>query len=163
VSAATRDPLRAHVLEMLQGGQAHATFEDAVADVPQASRGALPPVAPHSLWQLVEHIRITQRDILDFSTNTSGSYHSPDWPSGFWPEGPEPPNSRAWSATVKAVLDDRGRMEALVSDTANDLFARFPWGSGQTLLREALLLADHTSYHVGQIVIVRRILGAWSD
>ena len=158
-----RDPLRAHVLELLQGGQAHATFENAVADLPVPERGMVAPGVPHSPWQLVEHIRLTQRDILEFSTNTSGRYQSPEWPAGYWPEGPVPPNARAWSASVKAVLDDRGTMERLVSDVSNDLFAPFPWGSGQTLLREALLVADHTSYHVGQLILVRRILGAWSD
>jgi hypothetical protein len=151
------------VLELLQGGQAHATFEDAVADMPEAARGGVPPGAPHSPWQLVEHIRITQRDILDFSTNTDGHYQSLEWPAGYWPAGAEPPSSRAWGAAVKAVLDDRGAMERLASDVTNDLFAPFPWGSGQTLLRELLLVADHTSYHVGQLIIVRRILGAWSD
>jgi hypothetical protein len=116
----------------------------------------------HSPWQLVEHIRITQRDILDFSTNADGHYHALDWPAGYWPAAAAPPTTVAWDKTVKAILDDRAAMERLVSDASNDLFAPFPWGSGQTLLREALLMADHTSYHVGQLVTARQILGAWS-
>ena len=158
-----RDPLRAHVLELLQGGQAHTTFEDAVADLPAVQRGVTPAGAPHSAWQLVEHIRITQHDILRFSTNVDGKYASPAWPEGYWPAEAAPPTRVAWDQSVKAVLDDRAAMERLVSDFSTDLMAPFPWGSGQTVLREALLVADHTSYHVGQLVIVRRILGAWSD
>jgi DinB superfamily len=158
-----RDPLRAHVLELLHGGEAHATFEDAVADIPPALLGVAPPGAPHTPWQLVEHIRITQRDILDFSTNDDGHHQPREWPAGYWPPDPAPANTRAWTKTVTAILDDRAAMERLVSDLTRDLLAPFPWGSGQTLLREALLVADHTSYHVGQLVIVRRILGAWSD
>jgi uncharacterized damage-inducible protein DinB len=163
VSAAFRDPLRAHVVELLQGGQAHATFDDAVADIPAAVRGTVPAGAEHSLWQLLEHIRITQRDILDFSTNADGHYRPLSWPDQYWPADPKPPSTQAWDKSVKAVKDDRAAMERLVSDASNDLLAPFPWGSGQTLLREALLMADHTSYHGGQLVMVRRIVGAWSD
>jgi hypothetical protein len=158
-----RDPVRAHVLELLQGGHGHVTFENAVADMPAAQRGVAPAGVPYSPWQLVEHIRITQHDILRFSTNVEERYQSPDWPSGYWPTTSAPGSAGAWHASVKAVSDDRAAMERLVSDLSHDLLAPFPWGSGQTLLREALLVADHTAYHVGQLVIVRRILGAWSD
>jgi hypothetical protein len=161
--ATSRDPLRAHVLELLRGGHAHATFDDAVADLAVAERGAQPKGVPHTAWQLVEHIRITQDDILRFSMNVDGRYQSPEWPAGYWPAGPVPPSAKAWTESLKAVADGRATMERLVADPSNDLLAPFSWGDGQTLLREALLLADHTSYHVGQLILVRRILGAWSD
>jgi hypothetical protein len=159
----SRDPLRAHVLELLRGGQAHATFDDAVADLPVADRGAVPKGVPHSAWELVEHIRITQDDILRFSTNVDGRYQSPAWPAGYWPQGPVPPSAKAWGASLEAIAEGRAAMERLVADPSTDLLAPFSWGDGQTLLREALLLADHTSYHVGQLILLRRILGAWSD
>jgi hypothetical protein len=163
VKVVSKDPLRAHVLELLRGGQAHATFEDAVAGLPAGQRGAIPPGVPHSPWQLVEHIRITQDDILQFSTNVEGQYASPEWPAGYWPKGASPASAKAWGASLEAIAADRAAIERLVADPANDLLAPFPWGDGQTLLREALLVADHTSYHVGQLILVRRTLGAWSD
>jgi hypothetical protein len=159
----SHDPLRAHVLELLRGGHAHATFDAAVADLSVADRGTVPKGMPYSAWQLVDHIRITQHDILQFSTNVDGRYASPEWPAGYWPDGPVPPNAGAWETSVKAIAADRAAMERLVADPSNDLLAPFPWGDGQTLLREALLVADHTSYHVGQLILLRRILGAWSD
>jgi DinB superfamily len=152
---------RTHVLEVLHGGHAHATFDDAVADFPPNLRGVAPPRSPHSAWQLLEHIRLGQRDILDFSRNTDGKYESPEWPAGYWPTTTAPPNAKAWDASVAAVRKDRGELEDMVTDPSVDLLAPFSWGDGQTLLREALLVADHTSYHVGQIVLVRLLLGAW--
>ncbi len=153
--------LRAHVLELLRGGHAHATFAHATADVPRKVRGVTPRGAEHTLWQLVEHIRIGQRDILDFSRNTAGTYAAPKWPEGFWPPTLAPPSDKAWTASLRAIRADQRALEKMVADPASDLLKPFPWGDGQTLLREALLAADHAAYHVGQIVVVRRLLGVW--
>jgi hypothetical protein len=153
--------VRAHVLALLRGGHAHATFAQATARVPRKLRGALPRRAEHTIWQLVEHIRLGQRDILDFSRNTTGTYRAPKWPEGYWPATAAPPSDRAWTASLRAIGTDLRALEKMVADPAHDLLTPFPWGDGQTLLRETLLVADHTAYHVGQIVVVRRILGAW--
>lgn len=154
--------LRAHVLALLAGGQAHTTFEDAVADFPIMLRGAVPDGSPYSAWQLVEHLRIAQDDIVRFSQNDDGAYTSPDWPSGYWPKSPSPPSVYDWDQTVSGYLRDRGILEAMVRGP-RDLLTPFPWGDGQTLLRQALLAADHSAYHIGQLVLVRRLLGAWPD
>lgn len=151
--------LRAHLLELLRGGSAHATFEDTVKDMPLDKIGVRPDGCPYSAWELLEHIRLAQHDILEFSR--SADYVSPDWPSGYWPKSPAPVHSRDWTESVKAVIRDRKAFEALISDEANDLHRKLPWGDGQTLLREALLIADHSAYHVGQLLLVRRLLGAW--
>lgn len=154
--------LRAHVVELLRGGHAHATFENATAKLPHALRGKRPRGAEHTAWELVEHIRIAQRDILDFSRNTQGRYRAPEWPAGYWPRTPAPPSQAAWTASLATIRKYRRTMERMVADPRSGLFALFPWGDGQTLLREALLMADHTSYHVGQLILLRRLLGAWS-
>jgi DinB superfamily len=151
--------LRNHLLELLRGGQAHTTFDDAVKDMPLNLAGVRHPGAPYSAWELLEHIRFAQKDILEFSR--SADYVSPKWPEGYWPKSPAPAGAREWTGSVDAVLRDRAAFEALVKDPANDLYRKFPWGDGQTLLRETLLIADHTAYHVGQLVLVRRLLGAW--
>ena len=151
--------LRNHLLEVLRGGHAHTTFEDSVKHMPMDLAGVRPPGSPYSAWELVEHIRIAQNDILEFSR--SADYVSPTWPDGYWPKSPAPAGPREWTGSVGTVLKDRAAFEALVSDPASDLHRKFPWGDGQTLLREALLIADHTAYHVGQLVLVRRLLGAW--
>jgi len=160
-ATATPDPLRAHVLELLHGGHAHLTFEDAVRDLPPDLRGKAPRGAPYTAWQLVEHIRIAQHDILRFSVNAEGMYQPLEWPDDYWPKAKRPRDDAEWDAAVAGVETDRKAMEALVGDPARDLFAPFPWGDGQTLLREALLAADHTAYHLGQLVLLRRLLGAW--
>jgi hypothetical protein len=157
------DALRAHVIDLLRGGHAHATFDDAVRDLPAKLRGKVPRGLPYSAWQLVEHMRLTQEDILQFSRNYDRSYESPEWPEGYWPSLAEPLDEDDWDASIKGFRADREAIEALVRDPAQDLFAPFPWGEGQTLLREALLVADHTSYHLGQLVVVRRLLGAWPE
>jgi hypothetical protein len=158
---ATPDPLRAHVLELLHGGHAHLTFEDAVRDLPPDLRGKAPRGAPYTAWQLVGHIRIAQHDILRFSVNAEGTYQPLEWPDDYWPTAKRPRDDAEWDAALAGVETDRKAMEALVGDQARDLFAPFPWGDGQTLLREALLAADHTAYHLGQLVLLRRLLGAW--
>ncbi len=157
------DALRAHLIELLRGGHAHATFDDAVRGLPAKLRGKVPRGLPYSAWQLVEHMRLTQEDILQFSRNYDRSYESPEWPEGYWPSAPEPLDEDDWDDSIKEFRADREAIEALVRDPARDLFAPFPWGEGQTLLREALLVVDHTSYHIGQLVVVRRLLGAWPE
>ena len=159
--APTPEPLRAHLLELLRGGHAHLTFDDAVRDLPPDLRGKAPRGSPYTAWQLVEHMRIAQDDILRFSRNQDGKYEPLEWPDGYWPKAKGPSDDAEWEASLAAFRADQKAMEALVSDPAQDLFAPFPWGDGQTLLREAMLVADHTSYHAGQLVLLRRILGGW--
>ena len=153
------DPVREHVLQLLKGGGAHVDFDAAMADLPPRLRGVRPKGVPYSAWQLVEHIRIAQWDILEFSHNPK--HVSPKWPDGYWPKKPAPPSPAAWNKSVKAVRSDMKAMRALVANPKRDLFAPFPHGDGQTLLREALLVADHNAYHIGQLVLLRRILGAF--
>ena len=153
--------LRSHVLELLRGGHAHADLDSALADFPPKLRGKRPKGAEHTAWQLVEHIRIAQWDILQFSRNAK--HVSPKWPQGYWPQTEAPPSAAAWNASIRQVRGDQKAMEKLVTSKKSDLFAKIPHGTGQTLLREALLLADHNAYHIGQLVLLRRLLGAWKD
>lgn len=151
--------LRDHLLELLRGGSAHLDFDKAIEDLPADLRGVRPDGMPHSVWELVEHLRITQWDILEFSRNPS--HASPDWPEGYWPKSPTPPDAAAWEETVAAFRRDLQAMQNLVDNPKTDLYAKLPWGTGQTILREAMLVADHNAYHLGQIVTVRQMLGAW--
>jgi len=153
--------IRDQLLELLKGGGAHLTFDDAVADLPKNLRGAKPPGQPHTPWRLVEHMRITQWDILQFSTNAK--HVSPKWPEEYWPPDDAPPRATDWDKTIKQFRADNKAMRKLVADPKRDLLAPIPHGTGQTLFREAMLVADHTAYHLGQLVILRRILGAWKD
>ena len=151
--------LRKHLAKLLEGGEAHATFEDAVKDLPPALRGKRPKGAEHSPWEIVEHLRIAQHDILEFSRNPK--HVSPKWPEGYWPESPVPPNDKAWAKSVRAFAADVKAMRKLVAEKSTNLYDPIPHGDGQTILREALLSADHNAYHIGQLVLVRRLLGAW--
>ncbi len=151
--------LRDHVLYLLKDGGAHVNFETSVKGVPVALRGKRPKGAEHSLWEILEHMRIAQWDILEFSRDSK--HVSPQWPAGYWPKAPAPPSANAWSKSVAAFRKDLDAICALIADETTDLFAHIPHGTGQTILREALLMADHNSYHLGEIVIVRRLLGAW--
>jgi hypothetical protein len=151
--------LREHLLFLLCGGGAHLDFKTAVADLPLALRGARPAGVPHTPWRLLEHLRIAQWDILEFCRNPR--HVSPPFPDGYWPAGDAPPDPQAWDQSVAAFCADLRAMRELVADPATDLFAPIPHGQGQTFLREALLVADHLSYHLGQLVVVRRALGAW--
>jgi len=153
--------LREHVLYLLDGGGAHAKFDEVVADIPPKLLGQKPAGLPHSLWRLLEHLRIAQWDILEFSRNPK--HASPKWPEGYWPAAEASPSPAAWSASVKKFRQDLKAMQTLVKDPKTDLFAKIPWGEGQTVLREALLLADHNAYHLGQMLDVRRLLGAWPE
>ena len=151
--------LRRHLVEMLTGENAHVSFDSAIENVPKDARGKVPDGAEHSLWELLEHLRIAQWDILEFSRNAK--HVSPKWPDGYWPESPAPHNEQAWDKSVEAFRADRLAMVELVENSSTDLYARIPHGTGQTILREALLVADHNAYHLGQFVTVRRLLGAW--
>jgi len=151
--------LREHVLYLLDGGGAHAGFGDVVPGIPPELRGKKPANFPHTAWMLLEHLRMAQNDILEFSRNAK--YKSPAWPEGYWPKTEAPPSDSAWEASIKTFRADLKAMHDLVKNPKTDLFARIPWGDGQTILREALLIADHNAYHLAQIVDVRRLLGAW--
>jgi uncharacterized damage-inducible protein DinB len=151
--------LREQLIELLHAGHAHAPFDNVVRGFPVELAGVRPAHAPHSAWELLEHLRISQSDILHFSK--SAEYVSPKWPDEYWPSTPAPRNKELWAESVRAFRDDLAEFEALLRDPEQDLFKRFPWGDGQTLLREALLLADHNSHHLGQMILVRRLLGAW--
>ena len=155
----TETSLREHLLYLLKGGGAHLSFEEAVAGLPAELRGARPAGVPHTPWRLLEHLRIAQWDILEFSRNPR--HVSPKFPDGYWPEGDAPPDAAAWDRSVAAFRADLRALEDLVANPATDLFAPIPHGDGQTVLREALLVADHNAYHLGQLVVVRRALGAW--
>jgi len=149
------------LLALLQGGQAHAGFDAAVKDFPVELRGVVPERLPYSAWQILEHLRIAQRDILNFSAPPTGGYHPMKWPEDYWPKSPEPPSAKAWDESIAAVHKDRKQFEALLEKPGVDLYKPFRWGEGQNLLREALLIADHNAYHVGELIVIRRLLGAW--
>jgi DinB superfamily len=151
--------LRKHLIYLLRGGGAHVDFDSAIAGLPAKLRGARPQGIPHTPWRLLEHMRIAQWDILEFSRDPR--HVSPDWPAGYWPKGDAPPNTSAWAQSVKAFRRDLKEMERLVSSSSTDLYARIPHGDGQTILREALLVADHNAYHLGELVVVRRLLNDW--
>jgi hypothetical protein len=151
--------LRDHVLELLRGGHAHVTLRDAIGEWPATLRGTRPAGQPFTPWRLLEHLRISQWDIVEFTKSVE--HVSPEWPAGYWPEQDAPPEAAAWDTSVAQVERDLRAMERLVADPKTDLFARIPHGTGQTVLREALVLADHNSYHLGQLVLLRRLLGAW--
>jgi hypothetical protein len=151
--------LRQQLIDLMTEGNAHATFEQAIENLPSALRGRRPEGLPHSPWELLEHLRITQWDILDFSRNAE--YEETKWPEDYWPKSPEPPIEAAWDESITAFRRDLKEMCDLVEDSATDLYAKIPHGSAQTILREALLIADHNAYHVGQLVLVRQLLGAW--
>lgn len=153
--------LRKQLLTLLKGGEAHIDFETAIKNFPVQLRGKVPDGLPYSAWQLLEHMRIAQRDILNFSAPPTGGYHSLKWPGAYWPESPEPSSEDGWDHTVAAIRKDREHFESLILKHEADLFRPFRWGNGQNLFREALLIADHTAYHLGEFIILRRLLGAW--
>ena len=153
--------IRQQLIELLRGASAHLTFEDAVAGLPAKLRGAKPAGQPHTPWRLVEHMRIAQWDILDFCRNPK--YVAPKWPDEYWPAEDAPPTAAAWDQSIKSFRKDLAMMQELVSDPATQLLAPIPHGKGQTIFREAMLVADHNAYHLGQLVLIRRLLGAWKD
>jgi hypothetical protein len=153
------DLLRQQLISFLDWGDARVTFEDAVAGVPPESQGVRPASLPYSVWELVEHIRRAQYDILEFCRNPR--YVQPKFPDDYWPETPSPLAPGSWSKSIERVRADRDEFITFISDPALDLFSQVANGNGQTYLREVLLLADHNSYHVGELITVRRALGIW--
>ena len=151
--------LRQHLINLLTAGHAHADFDTAIRNIPPALRGKRPKGAAHSPWEVLEHMRIAQWDIVEFSRDPR--HKSPDWPVGYWPGSPVPPDAKAWDKSVRAFRKDLKATCDLVADQTTDLYARIPHGNGQTILREALLVADHNSYHLGEVIVVRRLLGCW--
>jgi hypothetical protein len=155
----TDQSLRKHLVELLDGGHAHAGFDDVVADFPPKFYGDAPKGLTHSAWMLLEHMRIAQQDILDFSRNPN--YKSIKWPDAYWPKKSGPLSPTAWDTSVMSFREDLDAMKTLVNDPKIDLFADIEWGEGQTILREAMLVADHNAHHLGQLIDVRRLLGIW--
>jgi hypothetical protein len=151
--------VREHLVRLLAWSDAHVSFDDAVEGFPVPQAAVRPAGLPHSVWELLEHLRITQADILDFCV--ADTYREPRWPEDYWPASPAPPDDGAWAESVARFRADRGRLQALAADTSVNLLESVPHGSDQTYLRELILAADHASYHVGQLVLVRRALGAW--
>jgi hypothetical protein len=150
---------RQQLAKFVDWHEAHADLAAAVDHFPAELRGRVPEGMPYSAWQLLEHMRIALWDIVEFSRDTR--HKSPPWPEGYWPKKPAPPSDEAWEQSVQAVRDNLDALREMIHDPKQDLFAPLPGGSGQTLLREALLAADHNAYHLGQLVLVRRALGAW--
>jgi hypothetical protein len=155
----TSDSLRAQLLRLLDFKEAHVDFDKAVDGVPPDARGRIPAGASHSLWQILEHLRIAQNDIWDFSVNAG--YEHKTWPDDYWPKDPAPPDDQAWERSIAAYRRDREAMIHLVQDQS-DLFAAIPHGTGQTYLREVVLVSHHASYHLGEMVTLRRLLGVWA-
>jgi uncharacterized damage-inducible protein DinB len=156
------DRLRAHLVRLLDWEEAHVGFDKAVAGVPVAVRGAQVAGFEHSAWQLLEHLRLAQKDLLDFAVNPE-YVHALEWPGDYWPRDPAPPDAAAWDQSIQAFTADRASLMQLVQDPALDLFATVPTGTGpQTCLRAILLVADHNAYHLGQLVALRRALGIWT-
>ena len=151
--------LRAQLRRILSWQDAHVGFEKSVEGLASKLRGVRVDGFPHSAWELLEHLRITQHDILDFCRNPA--YAEITWPDDYWPSSAAPPSDQAWDDSIAAFRDDRAALEALAADESIDLFAKIPHGDGQTYIRELLLVADHTAYHIGQLVMLRQQLGAW--
>lgn len=151
--------VRKQLVALLTGSQAHQSFDDAIKNLPADLRGVKPDNLPYSIWQLVDHIRIAQEDILEFSRDPG--YESPSWPDGYWPTEDAPADEAAWDNSIAQIRADRDAFVALLNDPERDLYEPFAHGDGQNLLREALLIADHTAYHVGEVILLRRLLNAW--
>ena len=153
------DPVREQVINLLRGGQAYVTFDDAVKNFPAKLRGSKPKGVPHTAWELLEHMRIAVWDILEFSRDAK--HVSPKWPEGYWPKTANPPSDAAWKKSIASIKKDVAAMQKLVEDPTTDLYAKIPHGAGQNILREALLIADHNAYHIGQFMLLRQLMGAW--
>jgi len=149
--------LREHLLYLLRDGGAHAGFEQAIGNWPVQLAGAKVANFPHTAWMLLEHMRIAQWDILEFSRNPK--HKSPKWPEDYWPISEAPPTEKAWQQSIASFKKDLGAMAQLVANPRADLYAKMPWGNGQTLLREVLLVADHNAYHLGQLIMLRKCIG----
>jgi len=151
--------LRDQLVKLLNGAEAHADFDAAVKDFPEALRGKRPAGVDHSAWELLEHMRIAQWDILEYAINPE--HESPQFPEGYWPKSSAPASGEEWDKSIRAFRKDLKRLSDLVASESTDLYARIPHGEGQTILRQALLTADHNAYHIGQLILVRKLLGSW--
>jgi uncharacterized damage-inducible protein DinB len=160
-TAQVNDALRNHLLRLLDWKDAHVSFDAAVAGIPPEARGVQPEGVPYSTWQLLEHLRLAQRDILEFCRNPA--YVEPSWPDDYWPATVTPPSEAAWEESIARFRVDRDALKQLAAGPEPDLFATIPHGTGQTYLRELLLVAGHNAYHVGQLILVRRLLGLWPN
>jgi hypothetical protein len=155
------DELRKELVLQLRGGHAHAPLEQVVKNMPFEKQGVVPKGMPYSAWQLLEHLRLALEDMVEFSDNADGHYREKSFPDDYWPKLAEPPSKTAWAESVKKIEAELDKFEKLISDAKSDLFTPFPWGDGQTLLREAMQVIDHNAYHLGELVAVRRAVGAW--
>ncbi|HKJ31040.1 MAG TPA: DinB family protein [Balneolales bacterium] len=153
------DSARKYLLKMLKGGNAHVEIDKALTGLPFKLVGAKPDNVPYTIWQLAEHLRISQWDIIEFSRNPK--YESPQWPEGYWPESEAPTNQEIWKRTKDALIQDKQDMIDMLADQSNDLYEPFAHGNGQNLFREACLIIDHNAYHIGQIILIRKLLNAW--
>ena len=153
--------LRQHLLYLFKDGGAHAKFDDVIKNFPENHRGKKVQNFPHTAWMLLEHMRIAQWDILEFSRDPK--HISPTFPDGYWPKTDAPPSDAAWTKSIQSFHKNLKAMEDLVSNPKTDLYAPLPWGDGQTVLREAMLVADHNAYHLGQLVMLSRLLGSWEE
>ena len=153
--------LRNQLVELIRGGSAHADANAILKDFPEKLRAAKPAAAPHNAWQLLEHTRIALHDLLEFCTNSK--YLAPKFPDDYWPKNEAPPSPEAWDESVTGLKGDMNAFENLIGDPARNIYAKIPWGDGQTVFREVLLAADHTSYHLGQIVFLRKQLDVWKE
>jgi hypothetical protein len=154
-----KDPLRQQLAKFIDFGEAHASADAATAKLAFSLQGKRPTGSPHSPWELLEHIRLTQHDILEFCVNES--YEEQKWPDDYWPKSPAPPKADSWKKSVAAFRADRDALRTIAEDPDTDLLAVVPAGDDQTYLRELLLAQDHASYHLGQLILVRKLLGAW--
>lgn len=152
---------RTQLLTLLQGGNAHMPFDDAVADFPLERINEMPPGVSYTLWHLLEHLRIAQWDILEFTRNPA--HVSPDFPEGYWPPTAAIADPLQWQQTITQFHTDLHAMVEIVADPATDLYADLPHAPGYTVLREALVLADHNAYHIGELAILRGVMGAWPE
>lgn len=152
------DILITELTNLLKGGNAHADLKTALAGLPPELRGAKAGGLPYTIWQLVEHIRIAQWDMLEFSKD--GNHQSPKWPDDYWPKEIAPADDAAWKRSLKQIEDDQEAFIALLQD--GNIYAHIPHGDGQSILREALQIADHNAYHIAEIIVIRRLLGAWN-
>lgn len=150
-----------HLFALLDGGHAHADLDHVTADMPFDKQGIVPENLPHSAWQILEHIRIALEDMVEYSNNEHGTYRERNFPVDYWPKSPAPSTPECWSQSVAEIKSGIARFKQLLADPNRDLFAPFEWGDGQTLLHEALQIADHNAYHLGEIVVVRQLLGVW--
>ena len=156
----TDDSIRTQLVAALGWKDAHLGFDAAIEGIPAEARGSRPAHVPYSPWQLLEHLRIAQHDILDFCLNAG--YQELTWPADYWPSSPEPPDAHAWEESIRRFREDRTALQRLAADPSIDLTAKIPHGTGQTYLRELLLVIDHNAYHVGELLVVRRLQGSWS-